>query len=96
MPSVEFPPYMPQDWRLDFGPEFAKNGVIAHEPPKVGTAFKVLVPQVDQDGIDQGGIAVPEAAALRWGHSPDGIINCPFFRTSSIWQGCLEASFRFP
>ncbi len=42
--------------------EFAKNGVIAHEPPKLGTAFKVLVPQVDQDGIDKGGIAVPEVA----------------------------------
>jgi hypothetical protein len=62
VPGVEFPPYMPRDWRLDFGPEFATKGIIANEPPVMGEPFKVLVPQVDQDGIDQGGIAVPQVA----------------------------------
>jgi hypothetical protein len=53
---------MPREWRLDFGPEFATKGIIANEPPVMGEPFKVLVPQVDQDGIDQGGIAVPQVA----------------------------------
>lgn len=45
---------------LDFGPEFKpqdESGIITIEPPRVGTAsYGVLVPQVDQDGNDIGGI----------------------------------------
>ena len=45
---------------LDFGPQFKpedESGIITVEPPKVGTAsYGVLVPQVDQDGNDIGGI----------------------------------------
>jgi hypothetical protein len=48
--------------RLDFGPEFETRGVILREPPKVTGAFPVLVPQVDADGIDLGGVRLPEVA----------------------------------
>jgi hypothetical protein len=48
--------------RLDFGPEFESQGVILQEPPKVTGAFPVLVPQVDADGIDLGGVRLPEVA----------------------------------
>ncbi len=48
--------------RLDFGPEFETKGIILQEPPKVTGAFPVLVPQTDADGIDLGGIRLPEAA----------------------------------
>jgi hypothetical protein len=48
--------------RLDFGPEFETRGIILIEPPKVTGAFPVLVPQTDADGIDLGGIRLPEAA----------------------------------
>ena len=45
---------------LDFGPLFRageSSGVITVEPPRVGTAsYGVLVPQVDADGNDIGGI----------------------------------------
>ena len=45
---------------LDFGPGFRaadSSGVISVEPPHVGTAsYGVLVPQVDVDGNDLGGI----------------------------------------
>jgi hypothetical protein len=45
---------------LDFGPLFRageESGVITVEPPSVGTAsYGVLVPQVDADGNDLGGI----------------------------------------
>ena len=48
--------------RLDFGPEFESHGVILQEPPKVTGAFPVLVPQVDADGIDLGGVRLPEVS----------------------------------
>jgi hypothetical protein len=48
--------------RLDFGAEFEDQGIILQEPPKVTGAFPVLVPQTDADGIDLGGIRLPEAA----------------------------------
>jgi len=48
--------------RLDFGPQFAAAGVIMREPPEVRGAFPLLVPQVDEDGIDLGGIRLPEVA----------------------------------
>jgi Alpha/beta hydrolase domain len=48
--------------RLDFGPEFESHGVILQEPPKVTGAFPVLIPQVDADGIDLGGVRLPEVS----------------------------------
>ena len=48
--------------RLDFGPDFESRGVILQEPPKVTGAFPVLVPQVDADGIDLGGVRLPEVS----------------------------------
>ena len=48
--------------RLDFGPEFNSNGYSTQEPPKVRGAFPLLVPQVDRDGNDLGGIKLPEVA----------------------------------
>ncbi len=55
-----FPEYMPQVWQMDYGPEFAKNGIISNEPPTLGAAYPVLVPQVDEDGNDLGGVRSPE------------------------------------
>ena len=48
--------------RLDFGPDFNSNGYSTQEPPKVRGAFPLLVPQVDHDGNDLGGIKLPEVA----------------------------------
>ena len=62
IPGVEFPPYMPRDWRADYGPDFAAHGIIANEPPKLGQPYTVLVPRVNRDGNDLGGIALPEVA----------------------------------
>jgi hypothetical protein len=62
IPGVQFPPYMPRNWRLDFGPEFGPRGIITREPPGVQSAYTVLVPQVDADGNDLGGIRLPEVA----------------------------------
>jgi hypothetical protein len=45
--------------RLDFGPQW-KNRIIAKQPPSVGKPFPALVPQVDHDGNDLGGVRLPQ------------------------------------
>ncbi|MBI4266718.1 MAG: hypothetical protein HY657_20310 [Acidobacteria bacterium] len=62
VPSFPFAEYMPQVWRMDYGPAFADARVITLEPPALGAPFRVLVPQVDADGNDRGGIRIPEIA----------------------------------
>lgn len=57
--GMDFPSSMPGIWRMDFGKDFLTKGVITIEPPKLGPAYPVLVPQVDSDGNDLGGIALP-------------------------------------
>src|SRR5215831_14156003 len=47
-------------YRVDYGPEFVSKGIINQEPPKVGSAYPMLVPQVDADGNDLPGIRMPE------------------------------------
>ena len=49
-------------YRVDYGPDFVSKGVISQEPPKVTSAFPMLVPQVDADGNDLPGIRMPEIA----------------------------------
>lgn len=48
-----------QAWHLNFGPGW-REGVPSVQPPIVGQAFPVLVPQVDPDGNERGGIRLPE------------------------------------
>jgi hypothetical protein len=60
--GVEVPRYPRPARRLEFGPDFATKGIIGREPPQIGASFPVLVPQVDSDGIDLGGIRLPEVA----------------------------------
>jgi hypothetical protein len=50
-------------YRVDYGPDFVAKGIISQEPPKVKSAFPMLVPQVDADGNDIPGIRMPEIAA---------------------------------
>jgi hypothetical protein len=62
MGSFRAPDYMPRVWRMDYGLDYPRTRIITVEPPRLGTAFRVLVPQVNADGNDVGGIAVPEIA----------------------------------
>jgi hypothetical protein len=62
IPGVEFPAWMPRNWRMDFGPDFTAKGVISVEPPKLGAEYPILVPQVNRDGIDVGGVSIPDVA----------------------------------
>jgi hypothetical protein len=60
--SMPFAEYMPGVWRMDFGAEFGRTRVITREPPALGPPYPVLVPQVNADGNDAGGVALPETA----------------------------------
>ncbi len=62
IPGVVPPTHPRLARRLDYGPEFASKGYSTQEPPKVNGAFPLLVPQVDRDGNDLGGIKLPEVA----------------------------------
>ena len=50
---------MHHGYRVDYGPDFLKKGIVTIEPPKVGKAFRMFVPQVNDDGNETSGIAMP-------------------------------------
>jgi hypothetical protein len=62
IPGIHFPRTIHEAYRIDYGPEWKTRGIIAFEPPHVGKAFPALVPQVDEDGIDLGGVRLPEVS----------------------------------
>ena len=59
IPGVNRPHEANQAYRLDFGPHW-QQGILSIQPPKVGAAFPVLVPQVDADGNERDGVRLPE------------------------------------
>lgn len=61
-PAFPFTTYMPNVWRMDYGSGYAATRVITNEPPQLGAAYPVLVPQVNADGNDVSGIRLPEVA----------------------------------
>ena len=87
IPGVNTPHDMNLAYHLDFGPQW-KSGIISNEPPKVGKAFAVLVPQTDGDGNDLGGVRLPElqaplAAYTGW-NLRDPSIGAPDLRLSFL------------
>jgi hypothetical protein len=61
IPGVNWPHDASAAYRLDYGPEFSR-GILEVQPPKVGQAFPVLVPKVDDDGNERDGVRLPELA----------------------------------
>jgi hypothetical protein len=59
IPGAPFPAYAPRTWRMDFGPRFASLGIADNEPPRLDAPYQTLVPRVNEDGNDLGGIALP-------------------------------------
>jgi hypothetical protein len=49
-------------YRADYGPKFVTDGIVTVEPPRIGTAFPILVPQADADGNGLAGVKMPELA----------------------------------
>jgi hypothetical protein len=63
IPGVSVPAAFYVPVRLDFGPRFASDGIADIVPPRVGPAFRTLVPAVDLDGNELAGIRLPDVAA---------------------------------
>ena len=62
VPGVQFPTRIQQAWHVNYGEEFRSAGIVTIEPPKVGSAFPMRVPQVDADGNETAGIRMPATA----------------------------------
>jgi hypothetical protein len=59
IPGIAVPTHIEKAWRVDYGPDFRIAGIDTIEPPKVGSAFPMLLPQVDVDGNETSGIRMP-------------------------------------
>ncbi len=77
VPSLPFADYMPGVWRMDYGPEYSSTRVITKEPPALGSPYVVLVPQVNADGNDEGGIRLPELAVPLGTHTGWNVSTFP-------------------
>ena len=77
IPSLPFPDYMPGVWRMDYGSDYATQRVITNEPPTLGAPYPVLVPQVNADGNDEGGVALPEVAVPLGTHTGWNVSTFP-------------------
>ncbi len=58
-------------YRIDFGANWRRDGILSMQPPKVGERFPVLVPAIDADGNERDGVRLPEisvplASYLSW------------------------------
>jgi len=86
IPGVNKPHEASLAYHLDFGPQW-KEGIVGLEPPVVGNAFAVLVPQSDVDGNDLGGVSLPEL------HVPLASYTGWNLRDPSIGASDLRLSF---
>jgi hypothetical protein len=59
IPGVNLPREASEAWHIDFGPHW-RDGILSLQPPRVGEAFPVLVPQIDADGNERDGVRLPE------------------------------------
>ena len=62
IPGALAPEDLYRPLRLDPGPRWAGEGIADHVPPRVGPAFRTLVPVVDADGNELAGIRLPHVA----------------------------------
>jgi len=60
--SLKPPSSNSHGWELDFGTNW-RAGILSQQPPTVEFDYPALVPQVDKDGNDLGGVRLPEIAA---------------------------------
>ncbi|MGH8615782.1 MAG: alpha/beta hydrolase domain-containing protein [Gammaproteobacteria bacterium] len=70
LPGMAFPQVAHEAYRVDYGPRWAE-GIIDKEPPEIGQAFPLRLPQVDAVGNERGGVQgvelrVPLASYFPW------------------------------
>lgn len=78
IPGYHTPKNPYQVYKLNFGPEFSASGIITKEPPEIGAAFPVRVPQIGPDGNDLAGIRLPQvsvplAAYTGWNYRTEAV-----------------------
>ena len=88
LPGVKAPSRAHEAYRADYGPRFRSAGIVDIEPAKLGAAFSVLVPQVDGDGNEIGGIRLPQIAVPVATYTPWN------FRAAETGAGDELADFR--
>jgi len=85
LPGVTVPRDPNVAWHLDFGPAW-RVGIASRQPPMASAPFAVLVPQVDEDGNQRGGIRPPELSVPLATYTPwnlrDPSIGAPDQRVS--------------
>ena len=102
LPGVSQPGEPHKAYRAVYGPEFRSRGIATVEPPEVLSAFPILVPAVDADGNETGGLMMPEVAVplatyTGWNNfhaaaGPEGVLSSmqgsyvPFPRTMADRQ----------
>jgi acetyl esterase/lipase len=95
IPEIELPRDIHRAYRMNYGPRWETDGVITRHPPQVGKPFTVLVPDVDGDGNDRGGIRIPQIEVPLATYTPwnlrDPSIGAPTERISF-----LGSYFPFP
>ncbi len=62
LPGVGQPAVPHLAYRAVYGPEFRTRRIASVQPPEVLSAFPILVPSVDADGNETGGLMMPEVA----------------------------------
>ncbi len=62
LPGIDFPTYMPRNWRMNYGSGFARAGVTGSARPTLGQPYTVFLPQVDPDGNERSGVRLPHIA----------------------------------
>ncbi len=62
IPELSRPARIHQPHRIEHGDNFDLDGIVSQQPPQALGEFVALVPQVDDDGNDFGGVRMPEIA----------------------------------
>ncbi len=60
IPGLGHPHEASEAFHLDYGMGWQEKRILTVQPPKVGPAFPVMVPQVDVDGNERDGVKLPE------------------------------------
>lgn len=62
IPGAHAPAAMYVPVRLDLGPQWKQTGIAEFVPPRVGPAYRALVPAINADGNEIAGIRLPDIA----------------------------------
>jgi hypothetical protein len=95
IPSFSAPDYMPRVWRMSYGDDYNTTRVIIREPPALGDPYPVLVPQVNEDGNEVGGVLLPEIAVPLGTHTGWNI-TVPQLRDLGYLAGLVGSFVPFP